>query len=300
MKQYQMMSNQWRRRVGALICAMALAAPGLAGTQRHFPSPQAAVEALVDSLSRSDDAEMRAVLGPDSSQLLTLDDLSAEDRYDFLAAWAKGHRVVAEGSARVRLVLGDGWTLPIPVVRTAQGWVFDTRTGRKEMQTRRIGRNELAAIQSMQAYVEAQREYAAQDRSGDGVLNFAQKILSSSGKQDGLFWPTAAGEPESPLGPLFETQSLKDGYRGYRFQILKGQGPAALGGAKNYLKGGRMTEGFALVGWPARFGETGVMTFIVNQDGVVYQKSLGPRSGAIAGAMTRFDPDASWRAVPAP
>jgi hypothetical protein len=152
----------------------------------------------------------------------------------------------------------------------------------------------------MHAYVDAQREYAAKDRDGDGVPYYAQKILSSPGKKDGLSWPTTAGEPESPLGPLFEARDLRDGYHGYRFHILKAQGPAAQGGARNYVKGGRMTEGFALVGWPARYGETGVMTFIVNQDGVVFQKPLGPQSGAIAGAMTRFNPDPSWKAVPQP
>ena len=144
------------------------------------------------------------------------------------------------------------------------------------------------------------REYAAQDRNGDGVREFAQKILSSPGKQDGLSWPTADGEPESPAGPLLETRDLKDGYHGYRFRILKAQGKAAPGGARSYVKDGRMTEGFALVGWPARYNETGLMTFIVNQDGAVYQKHLGPNSASVAGAMTRFDPDASWTALPAP
>ncbi len=133
-----------------------------------------------------------------------------------------------------------------------------------------------------------------------GNREFAQKILSSPGRRDGLYWPTAEGEPESPLGPLLETKDLKDGYHGYRFRILKAQGKAAPGGEKRYVSSGRMSEGFAAVGWPARPGETGLMTFIVNHDGVVYQKYLGPNTAAIAGAMTRFDPDASWTAVPAP
>jgi hypothetical protein len=298
MKQNQMMSSQWLRRVGALICAMALAGPGLAGTQRHFPSPQAAVDALVDSLARSDDAGLRAVLGPDSSQLLTLDDLSAEDRYDFLAAWAKGHRVFADGRSRARLVLSDGWSLPIPMVRTGNGWAFDARAGRQEMQTRRIGRNELAAIESMRAFVEAQKEFAALSSKGGGAQVFAQRILSTPGQRDGLYWPTATGEPQSPLGPLFDGTNLKGGYHGYNFRILKAQGPAAAGGAKDFLKGGQMTEGFALVGWPVQYGQTGVMTFIVNQDGKVYQKSLGPNTTTIAGSMTRFDPGPPWQAVP--
>jgi len=294
------MRNRCLKGVATLIFALAVAVPCMAGVQKIFATPEAAVDALVDSVARQDDAELRAVLGSDYGQLISLDALSAEDRYDFLAAWAKGHRIALDNERTARLELNGGWTLPMPIIQTGNGWKFDVQAGRKEMRTRRIGRNELAAIQSMHAYVDAQREYAAKDLNGDGILDFAQKILSSSGKKDGLSWPAAAGEPESPLGPLFETKDLKDGYHGYRFHILKAQGPAAQGGARNYVQGGRMTEGFALVGWPARYGETGVMTFIVNHDGVVYQKPLGPQSGAIAGAMTRFNPDPSWKALPVP
>ena len=258
-----------------------------------------AVEALVDSLARNDDAEMRAILGLNYERLMSLDDLSADDRLAFLAAWAKGHRLLRDSDTVARLELNSGWTLPIPVVRTGSGWIFDTRAGKDEMRTRRIGRNELAAIETMYAYVDAQREYAEQDRNGDGILEFAQKILSSPGKQDGLSWPTTADEPESPAGPLLETKDLKDGYHGYRFKILKAQGKSAPGGARSYVNGGRMTEGFALVGWPARYGETGLMTFIVNHDGVVYEKYLGPDTANLVGAMTKFNPDASWRAVSA-
>ena len=285
----------------ALLFALALSAPcAAAGTQKTFASPEIALEALVDSLARNDDAEMRAILGLKYDYLLPLNNLTAEDRLAFLGAWAKGHRILRDSDTVARLEVSSGWTLPIPLVRTANGWVFDTRAGKEEMRTRRIGRNELAAIETMRAYVEAQREYAAQDRNGDGIREFAQKILSSPGKQDGLSWPTPPGEPESPAGPLLETKDLKDGYHGYRFRILKAQGKAAPGGARSYVKDGRMTEGFALIGWPARYGETGLMTFVVNQDGIVYQKHLWPNSAAIAGAMTRFDPDPSWTALPTP
>lgn len=285
----------------ALLFALALSAPcAAAGTQKTFASPEIALEALVDSLARNDDAEMRAILGLKYDYLLPLNNLTAEDRLAFLGAWAKGHRILRDSDTVARLEVSSGWTLPIPLVRTANGWVFDTRAGKEEMRTRRIGRNELAAIETMRAYVEAQREYAAQDRNGDGIREFAQKILSSPGKQDGLSWPTPPGEPESPAGPLLETKDLKDGYHGYRFRILKAQGKAAPGGARGYVKDGRMTEGFALIGWPARYGETGLMTFVVNQDGIVYQKHLWPNSAAIAGAMTRFDPDPSWTALPTP
>ena len=296
-----MMSNRWLKGAAALICTLVMSVSfAVAATQKTFDSPEMAVEALVDSLARNDDAEMRAILGLKYDQLLSLDDLSAEDRLDFLAAWAKGHRILRESDTLAHLEVSSGWTLPIPVVRNVSGWVFDTKAGKEEMRTRRIGRNELAAIEIMRAYVEAQREYAEQDRNGDGIREFAQTVLSSPGKYDGLYWPTADGEPESPAGPLLETKDLKDGYHGYRFRILKAQGKAAPGGARSYVKDGRMTEGFALVGWPARYGETGLATFIVNQDGVVYQKYLGPNAAAIAGAMTRFDPDASWTALPAP
>jgi hypothetical protein len=296
-----MMSNRWMKGAAALLFALALSAPcTAAGTQQTFASPEIAMETLVDTLARNDDAGMRAILGLKYGQLLSLDDLAAEDRLAFLGAWSRGHRILRDSDTVARLEVSSGWTLPIPVVRTANGWLFDTQAGKEEMRTRRIGRNELAAIEIMHAFVEAQREYAALDRNDDGVREFAQKILSSPGKQDGLFWPTPAGEPESPAGPLLETKDLKDGYHGYRFRILKAQGKSAVGGARSYVKEGRMTEGFALIGWPARYSETGLMTFVVNQDGIVYQKHLGPNSAAIAGAMTRFDPDRSWTALPTP
>jgi hypothetical protein len=296
-----MMSNRWLKVTAALICALAMSVScAVAGTQKVFATPEIAAEVRVDSLARNDDGEIRAILGVEYERMLSLDDLASEDRLAFFAAWAKGRRILRDSDTFARLELSSGWTLPIPLVRSGGGWIFDTRAGKDEMRIRRIGRNELAAIQTMYAFVDAQREYAAQDRNGDGVLEFAKKIISSPGKQDGLYWPTAGDEPESPAGPLLETKDLKEGYHGYRFRILKAQGKAAPGGTRNYVKGGRMSEGFALVGWPARYGETGLMTFAVNQDGTVYQKHLGPRSADIAGAMTRFDPDASWTALPAP
>ena len=222
----RMMSNRWFKSAAALLFTLALSVPlcAAAGPQKTFATPEIAVEALVDSLARNDDAELRAILGLNYERLMSLDDLSAEDRLAFLAAWAKGHRILRDSDSVAHLEVSSGWTLPIPVVRNASGWVFDTRAGKEEMRTRRIGRNELAAIETMYAYVDAQQEYAEQDRNGDGILEFAQKILSSPGKQDGLSWPTAADEPESPAGPLLETKDLKDGYHGYRFRILKAQG----------------------------------------------------------------------------
>ena len=197
-------------------------------------------------------------------------------------------------------MLNDGWTLPIPIVRSGDGWAFDARAGAEEMRIRRIGRNELAAINAMFAYVDAQREYAQQDRNDDGMLEYARRFLSSPGRHDGLYWATPDGELPSPAGPLFDTRGIKDGYYGCGFRILEAQGPAASGGARSYMSRGHLANGLALVAWPARYGETGVMSFLVNHDGVVYQKNLGAASAAIAGAMTRFDPDATWTPLPPP
>jgi len=277
----------------------ALLATVPANAQQVFPAPEAAVDALVDGLSRRDAEKVRVVLGPDYRRLTPLDPLSEEDRAGFLAAWSQGHRVETDG-ANARLVLSDGWTLPIPIVRSGEGWAFDTRAGMEELRVRRVGRNELAVVEALNGYCDAQREYAEEDRDGDGVLEYARRFTSRPGQHDGLYWPTPDGEPMSPAGPLFDTADLTDGYHGYRFRILEAQGAAASGGARPYLSGGHLANGFAIVAWPARHGETGVMTFVANHDGVVFQKNLGAGSAAVAGAMKRFDPDATWVALPSP
>ena len=289
--------RQWCLQIGsALLFVAALAAPSTATAQKNFSTPDAAVDALVDGLTRHDDSALHTVLGPEYRQLMPLDALSAEDRANFLAAWAKGHHIERNG-ANARLVLKDGWTLPIPIARSGAGWVFDVRAGIEEVRTRRIGRNELATITAMKNYHDAQVEYFEQDRNGDGVLEYARRFLSSPGKHDGLYWATKEGEPLSPAGPTFDAGKVKDGYEGYRFKILEAQGPAASGGARSYLNGGHLTNGFALVAWPARYGETGVMSFLVNQNGVVYQKNLGADSASVATQMTSFNPDNTWVAV---
>jgi hypothetical protein len=289
----------WRRRGATFLFVAALPATAPALAQEVFPAPEAAVDALVDGLSRRDVDKIRVVLGPDSRKLVPLDPVSEQDRADFLAAWSQGHRVEQDG-AKARLVLSDGWTLPIPIVRSGGGWAFDVRAGIEEIRVRRVGRNELAVIEVLRGFCDAQREFAEQDRDGDGVLEYARRFSSSPGKHDGLYWATPDGEPMSPAGPLFDTGDLENGYHGYRFRILEAQGPAASGGARPYLSDGHLTNGFAIVAWPARFGETGVMSFIVNHDGVVYQKNLGPGSADIARRMKRFDPGAGWVALPSP
>lgn len=278
----------------ALAAAVAVADPSTAPT---FPTPEAATDALAGSLARRDVAALRALLGPEHERLVPLDDVSEPDREEFLAEWARGHRVERDG-ATARLVLGDGWTLPVPLVRRGEGWAFDTLAGVEEVRVRRIGRNELAAIQALFAILDAQVEYAGQDRDGDGVLEYARRFASGPGVRDGLSWPAAEGEPESPAGPLLDTGEEGDGYYGYRFRILEAQGPAAPGGARAYRSGDNLVRGFAVVAWPARYGETGVKSFLVSHEGEAFEKDLGSESAAVAGAMERFDPVPTWTRLP--
>jgi len=218
--------------------------------------------------------------------------------YRFLAAWSKSHKIVADSASTAHLAVGpDDWTLPIPIVKRGEAWRFDTKAGADEIRTRRIGRNELAVMQAALAYYDAQKDYALVDRNGDGVLEYAQRIVSTPGKKDGLYWAALPGEPESPLGPLFGDYRPGDDYHGYFFRILKAQGPNAPGGAYDYRIKGRMVSGFALVAWPVKYGETGVMTFMVSHDGKIYERNLGPGTDAAARAMTRFDPGPGWQEV---
>jgi hypothetical protein len=287
--------------LAATLALLVAGASAASAQQKTFPSPEAAMNAFGEAVATSDDAAMRALLGADYTRLIP--PAGAEVRYRFLAAWAKSHSIKPDGDATARIAVGDdGWTLPIPIVRTAQGWQFDTRAGAEEMRIRRIGRNELAVQQVMLAIYDAQKDYARQDRKGDGVLQYANRFTSSPGRQDGLYWPTKAGEAPSPLGPAVAAARTAGGggdagYYGYRYKLLTGQGKNAPGGAYDYVANGRMIGGFAAVAWPARYGDTGVMTFIVSHDGVVYEKDLGPDTAARASGMTRFDPDSTWQKV---
>ena len=274
--------------------------PAAVAQQKTFPSPEAAMNAFGDAVATSDEDALKALLGADFRTFIP--PAGAEIRYRFLAAWAKSHAIKPDGDAKAAVAVGDdGWTLPIPIVKTPQGWQFDTRAGAEEMRLRRIGRNELAVMQVMLAIYDAQKEYARRDRNGDGVLQYAAKFTSSPGKQDGLYWPTKSGEPQSPLGPAVAAARAAGGgdasYYGYRYKLLSSQGKNAPGGAFDYVARGRMIGGFAAVAWPVKYGDTGVMTFIVSHDGVVYEKDLGPDTAARASAMTRFDPDSSWTKV---
>jgi hypothetical protein len=272
--------------------------PNALAQPRSFASPEAAMNAFGDAIATSDEDAVRALLGADYRTLIP--PVGAEGRYRFLAAWAKSHGLKRDGDAKAFVAVGDdGWTLPIPIVRTAQGWRFDTRAGADEMRVRRIGRNERAVMQVMLAIVDAQRDYASIDRNGDGLLEYASRFSSSPGKRDGLYWPVKAGEGPSPLGPAVAAARAAGagnaGYFGYRYKLLTAQGRNAPGGAYEYAAHGRMIGGFAAIAWPARYGDTGVMTFMVSHDGVVYEKDLGPDTAARASAIARFDPDSGWR-----
>jgi hypothetical protein len=276
------------------------AAPNAAHAQQSkFPSAEAAAAAFVDAIARSDDGAVRAILGADYRKVLPLEEVSADDKLDFLAAWAQGHRVVAQSDNKAVLEVGKtNWALPIPMVKGSGGWVFDTRAGADELITRRIGRNELAAMEAVLAYFDAQKEYARKERQPGMGLVYAQRFFSTPGKKDGLYWETAAGEEPSPLGPAYSAATSADGaYHGYYFRILTGQGKNANGGAYDYRIKGRMSGGFALIAWPAQYGKSGIMSFMINHDGVVFQKNLGPNGDAVARSMQRFDHDASWQAV---
>jgi hypothetical protein len=282
---------------GAAAICLALP-PAALGQQKAFPTAEAAMDAFGDAVARSDDDLMHALLGADFHRFIP--PASDEQRIRFLGAWSKAHSVRPAGDGKSVIAVGsDGWTLPIPIVRRAQGWQFDTRAGAEEMRIRRIGRNELAVMQAMLAIYDAQMEYALVDRDGDGLREYATKFESSPGKKDGLYWPTKAGEPASPLGPLLATAqaaggSKSQGYYGYRYKLLAAQGGNAPGGTYEYTVRGKKIGGFAAVAWPVKYGDTGVMTFMVSHDGVLYEKDLGPATAAHAGAITRFDPDSTW------
>lgn len=292
----------------ALAAAMLLATgPAVAGDGAiRFPSPEAAVAALVQAVRTADTAAMLGVLGPDARALVASGDDVADrqSRERFVRAYDEAHRLSPAGAGRAVLVVGrDEWPMPIPLVQDPGGWWFDTAEGREEILNRRIGRNELNAVQVCLAYVDAQREYYARDPDGDAVLQYAQRFRSAPGKRDGLYWETPPGDAPSPLGPLV-AKAESAGYKGpagprvpywgYYYRIVKAQGPSAPGGAYDYVVRGRMIGGFALIAYPAEYGASGVMTFMVSHDGVVYQKDLGPGTAATARGLTRFDPDPTW------
>jgi hypothetical protein len=290
----------------ALIAPVALSA---AETGQAFATPEEAVSALAAATSAQDTNALRVLFGSAAADLQNPDHVQAtNDLIEFTTAFKQAQQVVRQSDSKCVLYVGENpWPFPVPIVKKDGQWFFDAEAGKDELLNRRIGNNELSTLESARAYVEAQREYAAKDRDGDEVLEYAQRITSTVGTKDGLYWPPDLDGDISPLGPRV-AQAQTQGYwaspreegvepepfHGYFFKILTRQGKSAPGGEYNYIINGNMIGGFALVAWPAEYGNTGVMTFIVNQQGRVYQKDLGPTTAKRAAAMKSYDPDKTW------
>ncbi len=299
---------------GFIACFLVIASCGIAASaqvsQKMFKSPRQAFNSLVAAARGNDTTELLAIFGPEGKDIISSGDAVADEgaRGRFVKAAEEAVRFSKLDSKTVLVVIGkDKWPFAVPIVRSGKKWIFATKEGREEVLNRRIGRNELNTIQICQTYVTAQREYAAEDRIGDGVHQFAQHFLSNKGKKDGLYWDAAPGEETSPMGPVIahaseegypvEKGRKRTPYHGYFFKILKGQGANAPGGEMDYVNDGKMVGGFALVAYPARYGVSGVMTFMVNQTGIVYEKNLGSETEELAGAITKYDPDKTWTRV---
>jgi len=301
-------------RLGAaamgLIAFAAVSPLAAAATQKTFATPEAAVDALIAANRGNHIGKLLEILGPQSAELIHSGDPIADRRARerFVAAYDKAHKLERDSDNKAILIVGeDEWPLPIPLIRTRARWRFDTKAGAEEILNRRIGRNELTVIEVCRAYVAAQREYAVKNLGPGGSAEYTQHFMSTIGERDGLYWPVKAGEEESPLGPLI-ARARAAGYRpgtphlkprpyyGYYFRILTQQGQNAPGGARNYIVNDHMTGGFALIAYPATYADSGIVTFIVNQDGIVFQKNLGPDTASIARQITQYDPDATWQA----
>ena len=291
--------------VSAGVVVLASISTAAAVTQRHFESANAAAIALVNATKAEDTKELDAIFGAGAREMLRSGDDVAdrEAREGFVARAEERVHLEPVGDDFAVLSVGkDDWPFPIPLVKEKGGWYFDVDAGKTELLNRRIGRNELYTIRVCQEYVAAQRDYARRRKAAGGEPEFAQRVHSTAGQRDGLYWETRDGEDESPMGPLFASASREgygkvkqgDPFHGYFFKLLTAAGPHAPGGARSYMKDGRMTGGFALLAYPVRYGVSGIMTFQVNQQGVVFEKDLGPRTAEIAAGITAYDPDDSW------
>jgi hypothetical protein len=294
-----------------LLCLLVGSGCASSGGQKRFKSPQAAADSLVQALRAHDTAQLKQIFGPDSGEIVSSGDAVADrnqaDR--FLAAYDQQHRFETEADGDVTLVIGDqDWPFPVPIVKNDNGYVFDTAAGKDEILNRRIGRNELDTEQVCLAVIDAQREYAQKRPMGGDMDEYAPKFISDPGKKNGLFWPTGEGEAPSPLG-LLVAEASHEGYtartagqppppyHGYYYRLLTSQGPHATGGAEDYLVKGHLIGGFAIVAYPAQYGNSGIMTFMTNQDGVLYQRDLGPDTEKVAQTITSFDPGPEWKAT---
>jgi hypothetical protein len=299
--------------IGAcMLLAMSVVRPSVAAVaQPTYASPDAAVAALVQAVQSHDPASIGTVLGPGSEPLVRSGD-PVKDRQEadrFLGSYNAHHTLAPEGADRVALHVGDDdWALPIPIVRSAGAWHFDARAGAQEIVDRRIGKNELEAIRFCLAYVDAQKAYFEMFKQATGTGVYAQRLVSTPGNYDGLYWPSAPNTPDSPLTALVAS-AVEEGYpsdiqagkrvpyQGYYFRVLKAQGPEASGGRTNYVQAGKMTGGFGLVAWPVTYGVSGIMTLVVNQDGIVFQKDLGPRTETQVARIDAFNPGFDWTRV---
>lgn len=278
---------------------------GCSSPSQGFASPEAAADAMATALRHDDRASLQSMLGPDADDLLSSGDAVADHEAckEFLAAYDLRHRVVATDDSATILAGEDEWPMPIPLIRSGDAWRFDVERGRDEIIARRVGRNELDAMETCRAIVDAQQEFRSQ------TGQYAVKFLSDPGSRNGLYWPTVAGEAQSPLGPLV-AEAATEGYNlsqpasgprpyhGYCYRVLTTAGPAAPGGRRDYLADGRLQTGFAILAYPIEYGDSGIMTFMVCHNGVLYERDLGPNTAQTATAMPSFNPDANWRAVP--
>jgi len=289
-----------------MVCEPSFAA---APQQKTFASAEEAAKALAIAAKNNNEKELLSIFGPSGKELIDSGDKVAdkERRERFIKAYDEKNRLVQKGDESILVIGNNDWPFPIPLAKKGTAWVFDTEQGKQEVLNRRIGENELYTIQTLLAVVDAQREYAMKDRDKNGLLEYAQKFISDTGKKNGLYWEAKAGEAESPLGPIM-AQARGQGYakvaagtpmpyHGYYYRILTAQGKAAPGGAYSYLVKGKMIGGFAVVAYPAEYDNSGVMTFIVNYDGKVFQKNLGKNTTSVAKAMKEYNPDSTWSEV---
>jgi hypothetical protein len=306
------MSNRWLCWIAAAICSVGILQSGRAEErQRSFASADQAANALVTALRERNEADWRAILGLEADHVIELRGPDADQRQiqDFLALYGEKHAIDEKVRGRAELNVGpNDWPLPIPIIETDGRWTFDTSAGVESIIDRRIGRNELSAIRTLLACVDAQHKYFEFSELITGTGFYATRVVSTAGHQDGLYWPAAEDGKESPLGRLIEGAqeagfpNEQDGnqpiqYEGYYFRILKAQGPNMEGGAKSYIDSGQMIGGFALIAWPVEFDSSGIMSFIVGPNRVVYQKDLGLHTLSIAAAVTTFDPDLTWSRI---
>ncbi len=288
-----------------LFCVVAASVSCGAPKRKSYESPEAAVEDFVRVVRNYDLDALLEIFGSDAKRLFVTEDPVADEniRKEFLRLYDQKHEIQPDGeSTRILVVGADAWPMPIPLVRSSAGWTFNTEAGLEEILNRRVGRNELSAIQTCLAIGDAEREYYRLDRDGDDVLEYAKAFRSSPGHQDGLYWPAGEGEPQSPIGELVASAAEEGyeagdtAYHGYRYRLVTSQGPAAPGGAYDYVVRGNQIGGFAVIAFPASYGDSGIMTFMLSHDGIVYQKDLGENTGAEAQKMASFNPE-GWEKV---